>query len=180
MQTPSNEELMMAVRDGDLAAFEQIVVRHQAEAWRVAYRFTGDATEAEDLAQETFLRVLHAATRYKASATFRTYLYRVLTRLCLDHRRKMRPVLTEPLPNTADDALSPSQQASQAERDALIQAALDALPADYRMAVVLRYFEGLSGTEMAEAMGRSAKAVERLLARAKSALEPQLRHLLEP
>jgi RNA polymerase sigma-70 factor, ECF subfamily len=179
MQTPSNEELMMAVRDGDLAAFEQIVVRHQAEAWGVAYRFTGDAAEAEDLAQEAFLRILDAAPRYKPIATFRTYLHRVLTRLCLDHRRKKRPTLADPFPNTADCSSSPSQRASQAERDALIQAALDALPTDYRMAVVLRYFEGLSGTEMAEAMGRSAKAVERLLARAKSALEPQLKGLLE-
>jgi RNA polymerase sigma-70 factor (ECF subfamily) len=180
MQTPSNEELMRNVRDGDLDAFEQIVLRHQAEAWRVAYRFTCDAAEAEDLAQEAFLRILDAAPRYKPIATFRTYFYRVLTRLCLDHRRKKRPILAERFPETADNANSPSRQASQTERDALIQAALDALPADYRMALVLRYFEGLSGTEMAEAMGRSAKAVERLLARAKSALEPQLRHLLEP
>ena len=170
---------MLNVRDGDLDAFEQIVLRHQAEAWRVAYRFTCDAAEAEDLAQEAFLRILDAAPRYKPTATFRTYLYRVLTRLCLDHRRKKRPTLAEPFPETTDDAPPPSQQASQAERDALIQAALDALPADYRMALVLRYSEGLSGAEMAEAMGRSAKSVERLLARAKSALEPQLKGLLE-
>jgi RNA polymerase sigma-70 factor (ECF subfamily) len=176
----SDEDLMLAVGRGDLDAFEQMVLRHQAGAWRVAYRFTGDAAEAEDLAQEAFLRILHAAPRYKPTATVRTYFYRVLTRLCLDHRRKKRPILAAPFPNTADDAISPSQQASQTERDILIRAALDALPADYRMAVVLRYYEGLSGAEMAEAMGRSAKAVERLLARAKSALEPQLRHLLEP
>jgi RNA polymerase sigma-70 factor (ECF subfamily) len=180
MQTPSDEELMLSVRDGDLDAFGQLVLRYQAEAWRVAYRFTGDAVEAEDLAQEAFLRILRAAPRYRPTATFRTYYYRVLARLCLDHRRKKRPILAEPLPNTADDALCPSQQVSQAEREAMIQAALGALSPDYRLAVVLRYFEGLSGTEMAEAMGRSVKAVERLLARAKSALEPQLRHLLEP
>ena len=179
MKTPSDEELMLNVRDGDLDAFEQIVLRHQAEAWRVAYRFTGDAIEAEDLAQEAFLRILRAVPRYKPTASFRTYFYRVLTRLCLDHRRKKRPILATPFPNTADDAIPPSQQASHAERDILIQRALDALPADYRMAVMLRYFEGLSGTEMAGAMGRSVKAMERLLARAKSALEPQLKGLLE-
>ncbi len=179
MPTPSDEDLMLSVRDGDLDAFEQIVLRHQAEAWRVAYRFTGDAAEAEDLAQDAFLKILDAASRYKPTATFRTYFYRVLTRLCIDHRRKKRPVLADPSPNMPDNTPSPSVQADWAERDALIQAALNSLPADYRMAVVLRYFEGLSGVEMAEAMGRSVKAVERLLARAKSALEPQLRHLLE-
>jgi len=179
MPAPSDEELMLRVRDGDLGAFEQLVLRHQTEAWRVAYRFTGDAAEAEDLTQDAFLKILDAAPRYRPTAAFRTYLYRVLTRLCLDHRRKKRPAFAAPFPNGVDDAPSPSQQADRAERDALIQTALNSLPADYRMAVVLRYFEGLSGVQMAETMGRSIKAVERLLARAKSALEPQLRNLLE-
>ena len=177
MKTPGDEELMLAVRDGDLAAFEQIVLRHQAEAWRAAYRFTGDAAEAEDLAQEAYLRILDAAGRYEPTAKFRTYLYRVLTRLCIDYRRKKRPILSDSLPRRADGEASPAEAAEQRDRDGLIQAALDALPADYRMAVVLRYFEGLSATEMAEAMGLTPKAVERVLARARHALEPRLKDL---
>ncbi len=179
MNMPSDEDLMLAVRDGDLDAFEQIVLRYQTEAWRVAYRFTGDAAEAEDLAQEAFLKILDAASRYRPTATFRTFLFRILNRLCIDHVRKKCPTLTDSLPLQADDTPSPPQQAAEAERDALIQAALNALPPDYRMAVVLRYFEGLSGAEMADAMGRSVKAVERLLARAKAILEPQLKGLFE-
>jgi RNA polymerase sigma-70 factor (ECF subfamily) len=178
MPAATDEELMLSVRDGDLDAFEQIVLRHEAEAWCVAYRFTGDAAEAEDLAQETFLKVLDAAPRYKPTATFRTFLFRILNRLCIDHVRKKRPTVTDSLPPSVDDAFSPPHQAAEAERDALIRAALNALPADYRMAVILRYFEGLSGSKMAEVMGRSVKAVERLLARAKAALEPNLRNLL--
>ena len=170
---------MLAVKDGDLDTFEQIVLRHQAEAWRVAYRFTGDAAEAEDLAQEAFLKVLDAAPRYEPTATFRTFLFRILNRLCIDHVRKKRPTVMDSLPPSVDEAISPPHQAARAEHEALIQAALNALPPDYRMAVVLRYFEGLSGTEMAEAMGRSTKAVERLLSRAKTALEPRLRGFLE-
>ena len=65
------------------------------------------------------------------------------------------------------------------ERDELIQTALNALPANYRIAVVLRYFEGLGGAEIAKTMGLTAKAVERLLARAREALEPRLRPLLD-
>jgi len=175
----SDEALMLAVRDGDLDAFEQVVLRHQAGAWRVAYRFTGDAAEAEDLAQEAFLRVLDAAPRYKPAATFRTYLYRILTRLCLDYRRKKRPILAGPLPQAADGSPPPDRLSIQLERDSMIQAALEALPPDHHMVVVLRYFEGLSSAEMAEAMDRSVKAVERLLARARATLAPQLRHLLE-
>jgi len=165
---------MLAVGQGDLTAFEQLVLRYQGGAWRVAYRFTGDAAEAEDLAQEAFLRILDAAPGYRPTATFRTYFYRVLTRLCLDHRRRKRPVLSPVMPDQPDNSPSPPLQTSQAERDARVQAALDLLPADYRMAVVLRYFEGLSGVQMAEAMDRSVKAVERLLARAKAILVRQL------
>ncbi len=170
---------MLAAGEGDLLSFEELVLRYQAEAWRVAYRFTGDGAEAEDLAQDAFLKILDAAPRYQPTASFRTYFYRVLSRLCLDYRRKKRPILGEPLGTVADDACAPIERASLGERDVCIQAALDALPADYRLAVLLRYFEGLSGAEMAAVMGRSLKAVERLLARAKSALEPQLRRFLD-
>jgi len=174
MQTPSDEDLMLRVCDGDLNAFGQLVLRHQSEAWRVAYRFTGDATEAEDLAQQAFLRVLDAAPRYSPTAAFRTYLYQVVTRLCLDYHRKKRPVLTEALPECVADTPTPGEEADARERDQFIQNALAALPADYRVAVVLRYFEGLSAAEMAVAMGRSVKAVERLLSRAREALAPSL------
>jgi len=168
---------MLAVRDSDMGAFEQLVLRHQAEAWRVAYRFTGDAVEAEDLAQEAFLRILDAAPRYRPTASFRTYLLRILMRLCSDHVRKKRPIPVDPLPQAADRLPSPLRQVDRQERDELIQAALGALPANYRMAVVLRYFEGLSASEMAEAMGSTPKAVERVLARARHALEPRLKNL---
>jgi len=174
---PSDEELMSAVAGGDLDAFEEIVLRHQSDAWRVAWRFIGDAAEAEDLVQEAFLRILDAAPRYRPTASFRTYLFRVLNRVCIDHARRMRPAATDSLPDHADGSPSPAQQASLSEREALIQAALDTLPGDQRMALVLRYFEGISGTEMAEAMGRSVKAVERLLSRARASLEPRLRGL---
>ncbi len=172
-----DEDLMLAAGKGDLDAFGQIVLRYQAEAWRVAHRFVGDAVEAEDLAQEAFLKLLDAAPRYKVTATFRTYFYRILTRLCLDYRRKKRPISSDRLPDTVEDLHCPSQHVSRSERETMIQEALDALPADYRLAVVLRYFEGMSGSEMATAMGRSVKSVERLLARARETLEQQLKNL---
>lgn len=179
MPTPSDEQLMQSVRDGDMDAFEGIVLRHQAEAWRVAYRFTGDAVEAEDLAQEAFLRILDAAPRYKPTATFRTYLFRILNRLCIDHIRKKRPILTESLPQRTDTAPSAIQRLSDSERDAATQAALVLLPPNQRMVVVLRYFEGLSGEEIAGAMDISAKAIEGLLARARERLEPLLARFIE-
>jgi RNA polymerase sigma-70 factor (ECF subfamily) len=75
---------MQAVAGGDLDSFEEIVLRYRQYAWRIAYRFLGDAMESEDVAQESFLKILEAAPRYRPTATFRTYFYRTLTRLCID------------------------------------------------------------------------------------------------
>ena len=97
MKTPSDEELMLAVGKGDFSAFEQIVLRHQKSAWYAAYRFLGDRTIAEDVAQEALLKILDAAERYRPTAKFRTYLYGVVTRLCLDHARKKQPAYVDDL-----------------------------------------------------------------------------------
>jgi RNA polymerase sigma-70 factor (ECF subfamily) len=166
---------MMAVAKGDLDAFGEIVLRYRSAAWGVAYRFVGDADEAEDLVQEAFLRILDSAGRYKPTASFRTYLYRVLTRLCVDYSRKKRPIPTEQLPEVPTAGPSQSERIERRELEEAIRAALDALPPKYRMVIVLRYFEGLSGVKIAKALKTTPKGVERLLARARSSLEPLLR-----
>jgi len=176
-KTRTDEALMEAVGAGDLSAFEELVLRHQAGAWRLAHRFLGDPGDAEDLVQEAFLRLLAAAERYRPVATFRTYLYRILTRLCLDHARKRRPVLMDVLPEVADGGPTPVETILQQEREQAVRRALDSLPARYRMAVVLRYFAGCGASEMAQVLGTSEKGVERLLARARERLQPHLGHL---
>ena len=169
MKTPSDEELMLAVGGGDLNAFEQIVLRHQKSAWNTAYRFLGDRAIAEDVAQEAFFKILDAAERYRPTAKFRTYLYGVVTHLCLDHARKKQPAYVGDL----------SDAAASQERDEAVRKALNTLPPNQRMAVVLRYYEGLSGREIAAAMEVSPKAVERLLARGRTALAVLLNDFLE-
>jgi RNA polymerase sigma-70 factor, ECF subfamily len=174
-----DEELMLAAGRGDPAAFEQLVVRHQTAAWGVAYRFLGDPAEAEDIAQEAFLKILAAAPHYRPSAKFRTYLYRVVARLCLDHGQKRRPVYAQELPEVADDGPSPVDAMTARERARDVRQALDALPAKQRLALVLRYFEGQGYAEIAAVLGTTGKAVERVLARARTALGERLAHLLD-
>jgi len=170
----TSEELMAAVAAGDLAAFDQLVRRHEREVWRVAYRYVGDASEAEDLAQSAFLRVLRAAPRYRSTAPFRTYLYQVVTRLCLDHARKHRPVYSDELP---DHRPAADERLVARERERRVREALDGLPGNQRIALILRHFEGLGYGEIASALGTSTKAVERLLARGREALRGTLRDL---
>jgi len=171
---PTDEELMQAAAKGDLNAFEQIVLRHQQTVWAVAHRFLGDSSEAEDVAQDAFLKILKAAPRYRPSAAFRTFLIRVVSRLCMDRARKMRPVYTDAPPERPDPEPSAPQTVIRTERDIAIRRALEALPPAQRMAVVLRYYEDLDYRAIAGAMDTTEKAVERLLARARAALKGPL------
>lgn len=177
MTVIKDEQLMSRVAKGDLDAFNELVRRHQRTAWRIAHRFLGDATEAEDVAQEAFFRILDAAPRYKPTAAFSTYLYRVVARLCIDNAKKKRPVFTDSLPETIDSSPDPAAALVQKDRDVLIRKVLDALPSRQRMVVILKYYEGLSYVEIARAMGTTVKAVERLLGRARKTLQSSLSHV---
>jgi RNA polymerase sigma-70 factor (ECF subfamily) len=178
-RVPSDETLMQAVAQANFSAFESLVLRHQESAWRTVYRMVGCHQTAEDIAQEAFVRVFQAANRYQPTAAFRTYFYRILVRLCLDHLRRRHPILTGELIQAPDASRSPEEHAMRHERVRAVENALTRLPARQRMATVLRYYEGLSGQEIAVAMETSVKAVERLLARARAGLETLLRDFLE-
>jgi RNA polymerase sigma-70 factor (ECF subfamily) len=169
-EATTDEELMRAVQQGDLSAFEQIVLRHQTAAWNTACRFLNDSVEAEDVSQDAFMRVLDAAARYRPTAKFQTYLLQIVTRLCLDRVRKKRPSYTDTLPNIPATESSPAGQMLERERNQLVREAMDELPARQRLALILRYDEELSYQEIAAVLEVSAKAVERLLARGRAAL----------
>jgi len=170
----SDEELMSAVAAGDLQAFGEIVERHQAPMYRAALRFLGNGEDAQDVAQEAFLRLLDAAPRYKPSASLKTYLYRIVSNLCLDRKRRPRHEPLEDFPELTDAALSPMDRMVRLERERAVREALDEIPDRQRMAIVLRHFEGMSYTEMAEVLETSEKGIEGLLGRGRAALLQEL------
>jgi RNA polymerase sigma-70 factor (ECF subfamily) len=173
----SDKQLMQAVAAGDPDAFHEIILRHQQVAWNTAYRFLGDPMDAEDIVQETFLRILEAAPRYQPRAKFRTYLYRILIRLCIDHARKKRPLFVDSVPDIEDSAPGPLEDLILDQRGKEVHAHLDALPPKQKAAIILKHFEGLSYAEISQVMGITKKAVERLLSRARSTLQTRLSHL---
>ncbi len=175
----TDEQLMIAVGKGDMAAFEQIVIRYQQYAWRIAYRYTGNSSDAEEIAQEAFLRILDSAKSYRPSAKFSTYLYRVLANLCLDHARKKRPLFAGDFPVDKELAETPYSNLQIQEQDRGIKSAVDSLPTRQRLAVILRYYENLSYSQIADAMNTSVKATERLLDRARKQLESSLGDFFE-
>ncbi|WP_456776027.1 sigma-70 family RNA polymerase sigma factor [Bradyrhizobium sp. USDA 4369] len=171
----ADDELLCWSAEGDRRAFDEIVLRHGQFALNVAARLISDRRDAEDAAQEAMVRAWKQARRFDPSrAQFRTWLYRIVVNLCIDQRRRVWP---ETMPEDFDaiDPGAPVDEAMAAsERDAALAAALRALPENQRAAVTLVYDEGLSGAEAARILGLSAKAVERLLARARTALRDRL------
>jgi RNA polymerase sigma-70 factor, ECF subfamily len=173
----TDEQLMQAVAGGNLDAFNELVLRHQSLAWKMAYRFLGDAMEAEDVAQETFLKILEAAPRYRPTATFRTYFYRILTHLCIDRTRKKQFTSIDDIAEAIDQSLRPDESLIEKERRARVRIALGALPPNQKAVMILRHYEGLSYTEIAQILGVTPKAVERLIGRAGLSLQARLSHL---
>jgi RNA polymerase sigma-70 factor (ECF subfamily) len=178
-------ELMLHVAQGDQSAFKMLVQKHQIGVTNLAYRLLLDRAAAEELAQEVFLRVFRAAPRYKPTAKFSTWLYRIATNLVLNEVKSAKRSRTVALDDIQyahglKDALTtglpgPEEQLQRKEMAALVERALRSLPARQRTAVVLHRFEGLSYREIAGAMDCTVEAVEALLGRAKSALKDALK-----
>jgi RNA polymerase sigma-70 factor, ECF subfamily len=180
----SDEELMARTARSDARAFEILVGRHQRRILNLIYRSIGDRNQAEDAAQEVFLRIWLAAGDYTAKAKFTTWAYRIAVNLCLDtlksaHYRQsfVRPGIGAENPDEADEASercdgirSPEELLLDAEGSRRVFAALESLPANQRLAVVLKKFDGLSYEEIGGILGCSVSAVESLLVRAKRTL----------
>ena len=184
----SSEDLMDRIAKGDHEAFEILVNRHQASILNLIYRFIGDRTQAKDLAQEVFLQVWQAAKTYEPKAKFTTWIYRIATNLCLNELKSARRKkwvsffrshedneysMEQSLP---DDSPSAEDLLLIRERSRQISDALQSLPANQRMALVLKRYDDLSYEEIARIMGCSVSAVESLLVRAKRTLQEKLKN----
>lgn len=162
---------MLAVGEGDLKAFEELVRRHQTWAWGVAYRFLGHRQESEDVVQDAFLRLLEASGRYQPTSSLKTYFYQIIARLCLDRTKKKQPRYLDAAPDVPASTLDAPGEMERSQQADAVRAALDALAPQQRMAVVLRYYEGLGYQDIALALETTPKAVERLLARGRDRLQ---------
>ena len=171
----TDEHLVARSAGGDRTAFDELVVRHGPYALRVAARLLRDTALAEDVAQEAFVRCWSQIHRFDSrQARFTTWLYRIVVNLCIDNKRRREP---EPLPADFDvmDAGATAEEMMESNELATVLAqALKDLPLRQRAALTLIYDEGLSGAEAARVLGSSVKAVERLLARARSYLRARL------
>jgi len=171
----NDTELMTRLARGDMAALGNIVRRHQDKVLSLSYRVLGDWHRAEDVTQETFLRVYRAAKHYKPKARFTTWLYRIVINLCFDEQRKQAKAAA-PLED-ANPAVLAGPDYNAAERKEVIESvktAVNELPERQRLAVILHRYDGLSHAEIGEVTGWTKSAVESLMVRAYANLREKL------
>ncbi|HVO09935.1 MAG TPA: sigma-70 family RNA polymerase sigma factor [Vicinamibacteria bacterium] len=176
---PSREEegaLVEACRHGEREAFDRLVVRYQRDIYRLCYRYVNDHEDANDLAQEAFLKAWRAIGRFRGESRFSTWLYRIAVNACLNHRALRRPAteeLKDSLPDPGRGALSAVESADESRR---VREAVARLPERQRATLILKVYQELSHEEVAAVLGSSVGTVKSNLFHALA----NLRRLLTP
>jgi RNA polymerase sigma-70 factor (ECF subfamily) len=181
----SDERLMVRFRGGDTRAFEVLVTRHRTPIFSFLVRLTGDRGRAEDLCQDTFLRVVKAAREWEERATFRTWVFTIARNLAADEARRAAFRRVEPLdapgPRGAAQAPADDPPPDRAAESALLrpklEAALAALPAEQREVFLLREHSGLRFHEIAQVTGAPENTVKSRMRYALEGLRQKLAEL---
>ena len=175
----TDEELAAAAAAGDLAAFDLLMQRHEATAYRIAHGLTGSRDSALDVVQAAFLKAFRQLARFRGRSAWRTWLLRIVLNEGHEWRRaRLRPgARLEPLGDAAEPAApeaDPESTTLRRERLGLLASGLRRLNRRHRMAVVLRYFEGLHIPQVAAALGCSEVTTRNMLFRSLRRLRAEL------
>ena len=179
-----DEELLNRLALNDEAAFRILVERHIDRAFGIALRIIGSRADAEDVVQDTMLKVwTHRGRWQHGRAKFSTWLYRVVTNRCIDLHRRPRTDNVDAVPEPADAQPDVVSAMQRDEVTHMLENAMQRLPEQQRVAVILSYHENMSNGEIAEVMDTTVAAVESLLKRGRQQLrdllrrhEPDIRH----
>ena len=175
----SDDKLIVLAASGDQTAWTAIVERHLSPLTRYAWYVLREPAEAEDIAQEAFVRLLRKAPDWRpGEASLSTWLHRVVTNLCIDRKRSLRGLISHSLERLVSVSERDSLEAN-VNRAMSVKRALAELKPRHRVAIVLSHYQGFSNPEIAEIMGSSVAAVEALLARARRSLRESLGPIIE-
>jgi len=175
MDQEPDEDLIARTATGDRAAFHALVERHTQRSLRLAQRIAGNASDAEELVQEAFLRLWTKADTWQAGrGRFSTWFFRILVNLCLDRKRRPGMLSLESAGEPVDPARGPVERIYEDELSRTVAAAIGELPERQRAALTLCYYEEMSNLEAAEALSVSVSALEALLVRARRTLRTKL------
>ncbi|MGW9477096.1 RNA polymerase sigma factor SigM [Saccharomonospora azurea] len=178
---PTDADLIAAHAAGDPHAFNELVRRHRDRMWAVALRTVRDPEEAADALQDAFISAFRAASDFRAESQVTTWLHRIVVNACLDRVRRRQARPTVPLPDTShQEPAVPRDSVSERETRLVIKDALDQLPEEQRVPIVLVDVEGYSVAETAQMLGIAQGTVKSRCARGRAKLAKLLGHLRNP
>lgn len=166
-----DSDLIARAAAGDHAAFHALVEKHRAMVYRVAYQFAGNHHDAEDIAQDVFIKVYRSLDRFRQDAQLTSWMYRIVMNACIDYRRRHAPAGAAPfgeeaeqkMLNTPEEAPGPEERAYAGELGEALEAEIQRLPPGQRMVFIMRHHQGLKLGEIAEALGLAEGTVKRQL-----------------
>ncbi len=179
-----DSDLITRAAGGDPAAFQALVERHRSMVYRVAYQFAGNHHDAEDIAQEVFIKVYRSLDKFRQDAQLSSWMYRIVMNACIDHRRRQGPASAAAageeaeltLLNTPEETPGPEERAYAGELGQVLELEINRLPNGQRVVFIMRHHQGLKLGEIAEALGLAEGTVKRQLHAAVHRLRHALTH----
>jgi RNA polymerase sigma-70 factor, ECF subfamily len=167
----ADPDLVSRAAGGDPAAFQALVERHRSMVYRVAFQFAGNHHDAEDIAQEVFIKVYRSLDHFRQDAQLTSWLYRIVMNACIDHRRRQHPAAVAPfgeeaehrMLNTAEESPGPEDRAYAGELGQVLETQIARLPHGQRIVFIMRHHQGLKLCEIADALGLAEGTVKRQL-----------------
>lgn len=167
----TDSDLVARAAAGDGAAFQLLVERHRAMVYRLAWQFAGNHYDAEDIAQDVFIKVYRSLDRFRYDAQLTSWLYRIVMNACIDHKRRQSPAGWAPfteeaelqMVNTPTEGPGPEDQAYGGQLGEVLQAEIARLPPGQRLVFTMRHHEGLKLSEIATGLGLAEGTVKRQL-----------------
>ena len=183
--------LVTKSKKGNLDAFEELISAYERKAYNIAYRMMGNEEDAKDMAQEAFIKIYKSIQNFREESSFSTWLYRIVTNVCLDELRKRKKDKLVPLElsietdkGTAIVELSAERETPEdiyerVEKKQLIQNAISSLGEDYKTVIILRDIQGFGYEEIATMLNCSLGTIKSRINRARNQLKDKLRYQLE-
>lgn len=182
-------QLVKLALKGDQVAFAELVELYQEKLYHMAYRMLNNRQEAEDVVQDTFLRVYNNLERYDDTMKFSTWIYRIATNLCIDRLRKRKPIYSLDAESSEYEGLdgysmipsdnrTPESELLLSETQRIIHQAIDTLPPKYKTVMILRYIHELSLQEVGDILDMPVTTIKTRVHRGREFLRKKLEHRL--